>query len=254
MNRVSDFVKVIKAIKEVAPESNVVVWKSIPIGNQKLDIERNVFNASIVKKLSEDSEVNLSFLDHGNLAEQALPIKDYYKQDLVHLAPDGIDVFSTNLRRIINEVLKKNVSPDDNNQRKDINISSNFSGRRNVYQYRDDNRDSNRKGSIYKNRITGFAKTINTGNIIGTGTSETVISTHVLGVTTAIHIDANIGATTRTLVIAIRILGVTLTIHTGTMKGDNTRPQVIARLLGIAMTINYWSLIGILTRTKVITR
>ena len=139
--------KVIKALKEVAPESKVVVSKTIPIGDQKLDIERNVFNASIAKELSEDSEVNVSFLDHGNLAEQALPIKNYYRQDLVHLAPDGIDVFSTNLRRMINEVLKKNVGQDENNQRKDINNNSNFSGRSNVYHYRDDNRDSNSKGS-----------------------------------------------------------------------------------------------------------
>ena len=139
--------KVIKALKEVAPESKVVVSKTIPIGDQKLDIERNVFNASIAKELSEDSEVNVSFLDHGNLAEQALPIKNYYRQDMVHLAPDGIDVFSTNLRRMINEVLKKNVGPDENSQRKDINNNSNFSGRSNVYHYRDDNRDSNSKGS-----------------------------------------------------------------------------------------------------------
>ena len=34
-NQVSDFVKVIKALKEVAPESKVVVSKTIPIGDQK---------------------------------------------------------------------------------------------------------------------------------------------------------------------------------------------------------------------------
>ena len=48
-NRLSDFMKVIKALKEVAPESKVVGSKPIPIGEQKLDIERNVFNASIAK-------------------------------------------------------------------------------------------------------------------------------------------------------------------------------------------------------------
>ena len=107
-NRVSDFVKVIKSLKEVAPESNMVVSKPIPIGDHKLDIERNIFNANIAKQISEDSEVSLCFLDHGNLAEQSFPIKRYYRQDLVHLSPDGIDVFSNNLRRMILDVLKKN--------------------------------------------------------------------------------------------------------------------------------------------------
>ena len=184
-NRVSDFVKVIKSLKEVAPESKVVVSKPIPIGDQKSDIVRNIFNASIVKELSEDSEVNVCFLDHGNLAEQAFPIKRYYRQDLVHLSPDGLDVFSTNLCRMILEVLKKSGMPDEDIQREDINNnredssnyyrplfyanyrqnfsgeryselsgnngrnghSNNLSGRSNDFQYRDGNRDSYSNGS-----------------------------------------------------------------------------------------------------------
>ena len=184
-NRVSDFVKVIKSLKEVAPESKVVVSKPIPIGDQKLDIVRNIFNASIVKELSEDSEVNVCFLDHGNLAEQAFPIKRYYRQNLVHLSPDGLDVFSTNLCRMILEVLKKSGMPDEDIQREDINNnredssnyyrplfyanyrqnfsgeryselngnsgrnghSNNLSGRSNDFQYRDGNRESYSNGS-----------------------------------------------------------------------------------------------------------
>ena len=184
-NRVSDFVKVIKSLKEVAPESNMVVSKPIPIGDHKLDIERNIFNANIAKQISEDSEVNVCFLDHGNLAEQSFPIKRYYRQDLVHLSPDGIDVFSTNLRRMILDVLKKTVRPDDYKQRKDsdndredshytykprlyANNRQNFReerypvfngnssrngdsnrlyGRSSAYKYRDDNKDSNRNES-----------------------------------------------------------------------------------------------------------
>ena len=111
-----------------------------------------------------------------------------------------------------------------------------------------------REARVTKNHITGIAKTINTGNIIGTAAGETDITTHILGVTMAIHIEANIGAT-RTLVIAIHILGITMTtIHTGTMRGNTTRTRVIARLLGIAMTIDYGVLSGVLTRTQVIAR
>lgn len=181
-NMVSDFVKAIQSLKEVAPDSKVVVSTPIPIGDQTLDIERNIFNASVAKALSENREVNVSFLDHGNLAEQAFPIKRYYRQDLVHLAPDGIDVYTTNLRRMIIQVLKKDVSPDEANQRKHINndrnannITSdvgynrrnfskdrysgytgnngrighrnNFSGHSDGYQYREDNRGNNVNGS-----------------------------------------------------------------------------------------------------------
>ena len=158
-----------------------------------MDIEINIFNANIAKQISEDSEVNVCFLDHGNLAEQSFPINRYYRQDLVHLSPDGIDVFSTNLRRMILDVLKKTVRPDDDKQRKDsdndredsyytykprlyANNRQNFSeerypvfngnsgrnghsnklyGRSSAYKYRDDNRDSNRNGS------TGHQKTYN---------------------------------------------------------------------------------------------
>ena len=70
----------------------------------------------------------------------------------------------------------------------------------------------------------------------------------------AIHMEANIGAT-RTLVIALHILGIMMTtIHTGTMRGENTRTQIIARILGIAKTIDYGPLSGVRTKTQAIAR
>ena len=102
-DRVSDMVK-------MAPDSKLVVSKPIPIGDRTLDSERNIFNASVEKKLSEDRKVNVLFLDHGNLTEQGLPIKPYYRQDLVHLVSHGIYVLTTNLRRMIIQVLRKMTS------------------------------------------------------------------------------------------------------------------------------------------------
>ena len=86
--------------------------KPIPIGDQTLDIERNIFNANMAKKLADD-KVDVLFLDHGNLAEQGYPIKPYYRQDLVHLADEGVEVYTTNIRKMIARVLKKDNAEDD---------------------------------------------------------------------------------------------------------------------------------------------
>ena len=98
-----------------------MVSKPIPIGDRTLDIERNIFNANVEKKLSEDGKVKVLFLDHGNLPDQGFPIKPCYRLDLVHLVPYGIDVLTTNLRRMIIQVLKKDDNPDNVNQRKPVN-------------------------------------------------------------------------------------------------------------------------------------
>ena len=179
-NRVSDFVKVLRSLQEAAPESKIVVSKPIPIGDKKLDIERSIFNASIAKELSLNEDINACLLDHSNLAEQSLPIKQYYRQDLIHLSPSGVDVFSTNLRQKILEMQGKTVSPGNDNgshridseesfrnygprihdsNRRDSSEERymgprnngdrngrqrNFLGRNNGNQHRDDNRDSNR--------------------------------------------------------------------------------------------------------------
>ena len=111
--RVSDLIEALQTLKEAAPESTLVMSKPIPIGDESLDIERNIFNARLMKKLSEDERINVSLIDHGNLSEQGLPIKHYYRQDLVHLAPDGIDLYTTNLCKVIIQVLKKEVNSND---------------------------------------------------------------------------------------------------------------------------------------------
>ena len=76
------------------PESKIVVLKVIPIGDHEIDIEHNIFNAENEKRLTEINKSWISFIDHGNLAERGLPIKDYYRPDLVHLAGRGVAVFT----------------------------------------------------------------------------------------------------------------------------------------------------------------
>ena len=71
---VTELVEAVKSLKEEAPDSTVVVSKAIPVGDKKLDIERNLFNANIMKEL-ENYEVKVNSLDHSNLAEHAFPIR-----------------------------------------------------------------------------------------------------------------------------------------------------------------------------------
>ena len=96
----------ITSFREAAPESKIVVSKVIPIGDHEIDIERNIFNAENEKRLTEINKAGISFIDHGNLAERGIPIKEYYRPDLIHLAGRGVAVFAENLEKEIVRVIK----------------------------------------------------------------------------------------------------------------------------------------------------
>ena len=96
----------ITSFREAAPESKIVVSKVIPTGDHEIDIERNIFNAENEKRLTEINKSGISFIDHGNLAERGIPIKEYYRPDLIHLAGRGVAVFADNLEKEIVRVLK----------------------------------------------------------------------------------------------------------------------------------------------------
>ena len=97
----------ITSFREAASESKIVVSKVIPIGDHEIDIDHNLFNAQNEKRLTEISKSEISFIDHGNLAERGKPIKDYYRPDLVNLEGQGVAVFAENLEKEISRVLKK---------------------------------------------------------------------------------------------------------------------------------------------------
>ena len=60
----------ITSFREAAPESKIVVSKVIPIDDHEIDIDRNLFNAQNEKRLTEINVSEISFIDHGNLAER----------------------------------------------------------------------------------------------------------------------------------------------------------------------------------------
>lgn len=94
--KVSDLAKALKSLKEAAPDSEVVMSKLIPKGNRTLNIERNFFSAKVEQ-----------FVDHGSLAERGQTIKSYYRDDLIHLSLDGVDMLTANLRTMIVGIRKK---------------------------------------------------------------------------------------------------------------------------------------------------
>lgn len=106
-DRGKGLIESIASFREAAPDSKIVVSKVIPIGDHEVDIDRNLFNAENEKRLTEINKSEISFIDHGNLAERGVPIKDYYRPDLIHLAGQGIAVFTGNLEKEIIKGLRK---------------------------------------------------------------------------------------------------------------------------------------------------
>lgn len=80
-DNVSTLVEAITNLKEAAPNTKIAVSKVAPVGNRQLEMERNLLNAEMEKKLTEVLNSDITFIDHGNLAERGFIIKEYYMQD-----------------------------------------------------------------------------------------------------------------------------------------------------------------------------
>ena len=96
----------IAAFREAAPESKIVVSKIIPIGDHEIDIDRNLLNAENEKRLTEINKSEIGFIDHGNLSDRGIPIKEYYRPVLIHLSGHGVAVLAKNIEKEIIRVLK----------------------------------------------------------------------------------------------------------------------------------------------------
>ena len=73
-------------LKEASPDSKFLISKAAPVGRRALEIERNIFNAEAEKSLTDTIDNNLSYIDHGNLANRGSIVKDYYQSDELHLS------------------------------------------------------------------------------------------------------------------------------------------------------------------------
>ena len=69
-------------------------------------IDSTILNASCEKKLREIQN-DVQFIDHSNLAEQGVPQKALYRQDMIHLSYRGVASFRNNIKRIIDNSLNQ---------------------------------------------------------------------------------------------------------------------------------------------------
>ena len=102
-------VKEINTLRQYAPEAKIAISKLTPVGDRELDIDRTIFNAGCEKKLREVHN-DLIFIDNSNLAAQGIPIREFYKQDMLHLSYSGTIRFGNNLRRTILTLMRQKVS------------------------------------------------------------------------------------------------------------------------------------------------
>ena len=71
--------------------------------------DRTMLNAGCEKKLREVHN-DLIFIDNSNLAKQRIPVREFYKQDMLHLSYSGAIRFGNNLRRTIVGVMSQKES------------------------------------------------------------------------------------------------------------------------------------------------
>ena len=92
-----------------ALEAKIAVSKMTSVGDRELDIDRIILNPGCEKKLREVHN-DLIFIDNSNLADQGIPVREFYKQDMLHLSYSGAIRFGSNLRRTIVGVMNQKES------------------------------------------------------------------------------------------------------------------------------------------------
>ena len=98
----------ITSLKLAAPNSKILVSKVLPVGDRALNVESSILNAQLEKKLHIEHN-DVSFISHLNLSEQDQVIKEYYRNDLLHLSRSGVMIFGKNLHRSIITTLDQTV-------------------------------------------------------------------------------------------------------------------------------------------------
>ena len=83
-----------------------IVSKVLPVGNCDLSVESSVLNVHLEKKLLEVHN-GVTFISHINVTDQGQIIKDYYKEDQLHLSIRGVLLFGGDLHKSILESLTK---------------------------------------------------------------------------------------------------------------------------------------------------
>ena len=161
----------ITSLKEALPEIKIAISTPTPVGERKLEIERNSFNAEAEKQLLDILDDKIFFIDHSNLSDRGLAIKDFYREDEIHLSRNGTHQFRRNLKAVITETLKngEKVVPERNREdHESMGMPRKRQQNNGQYEYRaqgsrqhDDN--SWRKPGQYEDRDQGSRQLDNYG-------------------------------------------------------------------------------------------
>lgn len=98
------FVKAARCIKNICPESKLIISSVVPVSNDDLEVKRDAFNA--INKAELIHEKGISFMTHENL--DALSYR-FMNKDGIHPTRDGASILARNLGRGICNVLWKSV-------------------------------------------------------------------------------------------------------------------------------------------------
>ena len=82
----------VASLKLAAPQAKIVISQILPVGDHDLNLDSSVLNAQLEKKLI-GTHNDVIFIKHINLTDQGQIIKDYYRQDKLHLSSKGVWVF-----------------------------------------------------------------------------------------------------------------------------------------------------------------
>ena len=105
-NASSSFIKSVKAVRKICPQTKVIISSVAPTSKQDLDVKREAFNALNRAELIHDSSV--SFLCHENLDALSYRIMS---KDGIHPTSHGASILARNLGRHICNMLWKIVMP-----------------------------------------------------------------------------------------------------------------------------------------------
>lgn len=127
-------VEATRKLREKAPDAKLAVSKIIPVGEVEVAIDSTILNASCEKKLREIQN-DIQFIDHSNLAEQGVPQKELYRQDMIHLSYRGVASFRNNIKRIIDNSLNQT---ETNIKQREIDQQTGGEGKYQSRKYRYD--------------------------------------------------------------------------------------------------------------------
>ena len=131
---INSMVEATRKLREKAPDAKLAVSKIIPVGEVEVAIDSTILNASCEKKLREIQN-DVQFIDHSNLAEQGVPQKALYRQDMIHLSYRGVASFRNNIKRIIDNSLNQT---ETNLKQREIDQQEDGEGKYQSRRYRYD--------------------------------------------------------------------------------------------------------------------